>query len=130
MEKSARSGWLRTQNPANVPDAPHTRCGGAVPVIADAGRFVTMEDNPLGPRSVNAMAPGMRAAEPALVPVYTVEFTDGLWRSLVARLTGGQEVAGSSPASPTTNRSKDPANYSPLNPPLTWMLWVQASYNP
>ncbi len=25
----------------------------------------------------------------------------GLWRSLVARLTGGQEVAGSNPASPT-----------------------------
>ena len=28
---------------------------------------------------------------------------NGLWRSLVARLTGGQEVAGSNPASPTTN---------------------------
>ena len=26
---------------------------------------------------------------------------DGLWRSLAARLTGGQEVAGSNPASPT-----------------------------
>mgnify|MGYP006877029458 FL=1 len=26
----------------------------------------------------------------------------GLWRSLVARLTGGQEVVGSNPASPTT----------------------------
>ncbi len=26
----------------------------------------------------------------------------GLWRSLAARLTGGQEVAGSNPASPTT----------------------------
>lgn len=25
----------------------------------------------------------------------------GLWRSLVARLTGGQEVVGSNPASPT-----------------------------
>ena len=25
----------------------------------------------------------------------------GLWRSLAARLTGGQEVAGSNPASPT-----------------------------
>ncbi len=25
----------------------------------------------------------------------------GLWRSMAARLTGGQEVAGSNPASPT-----------------------------
>lgn len=30
---------------------------------------------------------------------------NGLWRSLVARLSGGQEVAGSNPASPTTETS-------------------------
>ncbi len=27
----------------------------------------------------------------------------GIWRSLVARLTGGQKVVGSNPAIPTTN---------------------------
>ena len=36
---------------------------------------------------------------------------DGLWRSLAARLTGGQEVAGSNPASPT-NESPAPAGVS------------------
>jgi hypothetical protein len=30
----------------------------------------------------------------------------GLWRSLVARPSGGRKVAGSSPASPTTEFSK------------------------
>ena len=32
----------------------------------------------------------------------TKSLTDGPWRSLVARLTGGQEVAGSNPAGPTS----------------------------
>ncbi len=32
--------------------------------------------------------------------------TDGEWRSLVAHLTGGQEAAGSNPASPTTAESR------------------------
>src|SRR5699024_11691028 len=31
----------------------------------------------------------------------TREYGDGLWRSLVARFTGGEEVVGSNPASPT-----------------------------
>ncbi len=30
----------------------------------------------------------------------------GLWRSMAARLTGGQEVAGSNPASPTTEATE------------------------
>lgn len=30
----------------------------------------------------------------------------GMWRSLVARLFGGQKVAGSSPAIPTENRGQ------------------------
>ena len=88
-----------------------------------------MEDNSLGSRSVKAMTMGGRVAEATSSPAYTVEFTDGLWRSLVARLTGGQEVAGSNPASPTTNRSPDPTIYSPLYPPLTWMLCTPVDYN-
>ena len=32
------------------------------------------------------------------------ETADGLWRSLVAHLTGGQGVVGSNPASPTESR--------------------------
>jgi hypothetical protein len=34
-------------------------------------------------------------------PVRASEFKNGLWRSLVAHLTGGQGVAGSNPVSPT-----------------------------
>jgi hypothetical protein len=45
----------------------------------------------------------------------------GLWRSLVAHLTGGQGVAGSSPASPT-NRA------GPSGPALS--LWSQIGHIP
>ncbi len=38
---------------------------------------------------------------------YTIELINGLWRSLVARLSGGQEVVGSSPASPTNRVTRD-----------------------
>ena len=34
--------------------------------------------------------------------MYSLSGSNGLWRSLVAHLTGGQGVVGSNPASPTT----------------------------
>jgi hypothetical protein len=34
--------------------------------------------------------------------MYSLSGSHGLWRSLVAHLTGGQGVVGSNPASPTT----------------------------
>ena len=40
----------------------------------------------------------MRYSDPVAAPAAVA---DGLWRSLVAHLTGGQGVAGSNPVSPT-----------------------------
>src|SRR5690606_22934231 len=45
----------------------------------------------------------------------------GLWRSLVARLTGGQEVVGSNPASPTPHGAHSLASLDPWWPyPPRW----------
>jgi hypothetical protein len=42
---------------------------------------------------------------PCLTPQIAYDIPQvGLWRSLVARPSGGRKVAGSSPASPTNNR--------------------------
>src|SRR4051794_9334608 len=53
----------------------------------------------------------------------------GLWRSLVARLTGGQKVAGSSPVSPTHFASPGRRHYShvwPCQPgDAVWLVLAQ-----
>ncbi len=53
----------------------------------------------------------------------TVRLT-GVWRSLVARLPGGQEVLGSSPGTPTNpaQRRGPDALSGPLAVKLVWVL--------
>lgn len=45
----------------------------------------------------------MQAGTPEVISSSALTGVDGLWRSLVAHLTGGQVVAGSNPVSPTVN---------------------------
>jgi hypothetical protein len=51
---------------------------------------------------------------------------DGLWRSLVAHLTGGQVVAGSNPVSPTT-KSAGRGGFREIRSrffPYPWEVWI------
>ena len=46
-------------------------------------------------------------------PVYNVVVKGrGVWRSLVAYLTGGQGVVGSNPVTPTNNKSAKPKGFA------------------
>src|SRR5262249_48154596 len=46
----------------------------------------------------------MHGKPPLCAKVIASAWADGTWRSLVAHLTGGQGVAGSNPAVPTSSR--------------------------
>ena len=56
----------------------------------------------------------LRTSTPPEIGVESRIFRDGMWRSLVAHLTGGQGVAGSNPVIPTNNYGPDIVNSSGL----------------
>ncbi len=55
-----------------------------------------------------ARAAALWKSRPAPCPRLQIQYVEafvGLWRSLVARPSGGRKVAGSSPASPTNHQT-------------------------
>jgi hypothetical protein len=80
--------------------------------------MVTWERLPSGLRPIPAARRGCGSLHSAPQPVAA---GIGLWRSLVAHLTGGQGVAGSNPVSPTQDLCRSEAGRG-----MTRSIWGQS----